>query len=134
MNTSSRESDHDGYKMMNIMICISDLYLTPFHCRCDAGDSSGADKFHKKAAELREPYKPLFTAIVKKTLGNDNRMSNDVLDNLLQRSNILIELTEWTQFKSNDRAGKMSAQYNLLTYLGNARLYILSITHIFYIL
>ena len=92
--------------------------------RSDAGDSSGADKFYKEAAEYRDAFKPRLANIVKKTLGNDNSMSDDVLDNLLQRSEILKEILAIksnTIANSNDRAAAMSAVYNLLTYLGNAR-------------
>ena len=96
------------------MICISHIF-----CRSDAGDSSGADKFYKEAAGIRDSCKPLLADIVKETLGNNNSMSDDVLDNLLQRSNILNELIAivFSQ-ENNDRA---SRRYNLLTYLGNAR-------------
>ena len=90
--------------------------------RSDAGDSSGADKFYKEAAEYRDDFTPRLANIVKKTLGNDNSMSDDVLDNLLQRSEILKELLAMgLSMENNDRAAAMSAHYNLLTYLGNAR-------------
>ena len=71
-----------------------------------------------EAAEYRDDYKPLLADIVEEALGNDN-MSDDVLDSLLQRSEILKEL--FAMSISNDEAGMMSAHYNLLTYLGNAR-------------
>ena len=49
-------------------------------------------------------------------------MSDGVFDSLLQRSDILKELIAMRiNIKNNDRAGRMSAHYNLLTYLGNAR-------------
>ena len=49
-------------------------------------------------------------------------MSDDVLDKLLQRSEILKELIAMgISIGNNDIAGYMSALYNLLTYLGNAR-------------
>ena len=93
-----------------------------FFCRSDAGDSSGADKFYKKAADIRDTFKPLLADIVEETLGNDNSMSDEVLDNLLQRSEILKEIYAMANsMKNNDRAGEMSGRYNLLTYLGNAR-------------
>ena len=96
------------------------LYFTLFS-RADAGDSSAADKFYKKAADLRDRYKPLLAGIVEKALGNDN-MSDDVLDSLLLRSDILKELIAMSiSTENNDRAGRMSAYYNLLVYLGNAR-------------
>ena len=97
------------------------LYFTRF-CRSDAGDIGEADKFYKEAAEYRDAFTPRLANIVKKTLGNDNSMSDDVLDNLLQRSEILKELFAMgISTKNNDRAGEMSAHYNLLTYLGTAR-------------
>ena len=93
-----------------------------FFCRSDAGDSSGADKFYKKAAEYRDVCKPWLAHIVNETLGNDNSMSDEVLDNLLQRSEILKELFAMDISKKNkDMAGRMSARCSLLTYLGNAR-------------
>lgn len=108
-----------GY--INLFVsCLSASEL--FFCRCDASDSSGADKFYKKAAEHRDVCKPLLADIVEETLGNDNSMSDEVLDNLLQRSEILKEICAMANsMKNNDRAGEMSAVYNLLTYLGNAR-------------
>ena len=94
--------------------------MTFFLARSDAGDS---DKFYKKAAEHREPFKPLLDEFIKDALGNENRMSDDVLDNLLQRSNILKELIAMgiCSREKNDRVGEMSGHYNLLTFLGNAR-------------
>ena len=93
-----------------------------FFCRCDAGDSSGADKFYKKAAEYRDAYKPLLADIVEETLGNDNSMSDEVLDNLLQRSKILKKLFAMDiSIKNKDMAGSMSACCSLLTKLGKAR-------------
>ena len=98
------------------------MFLTHFIFRSDAGDSSGADELYKKASELREPYKPLLAAIAETVLGDDNSMSDDVLDNLIQRSDILKELFAMVSSAGNkDRAGEMSAHYNLLTYLGKAR-------------
>ena len=71
---------------------------------------------------MRESSRQLLARVVKNALGNDNSMSDDVLDNLLQRSEILKELFAMGRSKkNNDRAGEMSAHYNLLTYLGNAR-------------
>ena len=111
---------HDGAEADDL--CFVFLYLTHFLFRSDAGDSSGADKFYKKAADTRDVFKPLLANIVKETLGNDNSMSDDVLDNLLQRSDILKEFIAMIfSMKNNDRAGEMSGRYNLLTYLGNAR-------------
>ena len=104
--------------IMKGLICIYDLYFT-FFCRSDAGDTSGAEKIHKKVAEL---FKPVLADIVEKALGNDNGMNDEVLDNLLQRSGIFKGLIEMViSREKNDRAGGMSALYNLLTYLGNAR-------------
>ena len=74
-----------------IIICIYDLYLTHFH-RSVAGDTITADKFHKKAADMRGLVKPRLAQIVKDALGNDNSMGDEVLDNLLQTSEILREL------------------------------------------
>ena len=103
------------------MVCIYDLYFTHFH-RSVAGDTITADKFHKKAAEYRESFKSLLAQTVNYALGNDNSMSDEVLDNLLQTSEILKELFAMGfSSKNNDEAGGMSAHYNLLTYLGNAR-------------
>lgn len=96
------------------------LYFTHF-CRSDAGDFDEAARFHKKAVDIRDPCKPVLADIIKQTLGNDNSMSNDALDNLLQRSEILHELHELSK-ENNDKEGQMSAShYNLLTCLGNAR-------------
>ena len=98
------------------------MYLTHFLFRSDAWDSGGADKLYKKASELREPYKPLLADIIRKFLGNNNSMSNDILDNLVQRNGIIKELIAMAiSDENNDRAGEVSAHYNLLTYLGNAR-------------
>ena len=56
-----------------------------------------------------------------KTLGNAN-MSDEVLNNLLQRSEVFKEILAMDlSMNNNDRAAVMSAHYNLLTYLGNAR-------------
>ena len=96
------------------------LSIGIFFCRCDAGDSSGADKFYKEAADKRESCKPLLAYIVEETLGNS--MSDNVLDNLLHKSEILKELFAMRiNMVNNGRGGIMSAHYNLLTYLGNAR-------------
>ena len=85
-----------------------------FCCRCDAGDSSGADKFFKEAADMRDKCKPQLAYIVEEILGNS--MSDNVLDNLLQRSKILKELFAlFISMKNNDRGDMMSAHYNLLT-------------------
>ena len=93
-----------------------------FSCRSDAGDSSGAEKFYREAADIRDACKPVLADIVKETLGNDNIMSDDVLDNLLHRSDILSELIAMqVSRKNNDRSGFMSGLSNLLTYLGKAR-------------
>ena len=90
-----------------------------FFCRSDAGDIDEADKFYKKAAA---PYKPLLADVVKEALGNDNSMSDDVIDHLLQRSDILKELFAMRiSIENHDSAGQMSVYWNLLTYLGNAR-------------
>ena len=98
------------------------MYLTHLIFRSDAGDSGGADKLYKEASELREPYKRLLADIIRKTLGDDISMSDDVLDNLVQRSDVLNELSAMSSSVENDdRAGIMSAHYNLLTYLGDAR-------------
>ena len=71
---------------------------------------------------MREACKQLLADFVNETFGNDNSMSEDVLNNLLQRSEVLKELLAMgTSMNNNDRAGEMSAHYNLLTYLGNAR-------------
>ena len=95
------------------------LYFTHF-CRSQAGDVDQAEKFYKKAAHMRDTCKRQLAGIVKTTLGNAN-MSEDVLDNLLQRSKIFKELFAMGMgMVNNDRACEMSAQYNLLTYLGDA--------------
>ena len=99
------------------MICISHIFFS----RADAGNSSSADKFHKKAAECRDACKPRLADTVKIALGNDN-MSEDVLESLLLRSEILKELYAMSISKEkNDIAGIMSTSKSLLTYLGNAR-------------
>ena len=105
------------YVLLVMMESPANLYLTHF-CRSDAGAIDEADKFYK----FREPYKQPLAGIVKTTLGNAN-VSDGVLKNLLQRSEILKELIAMANsMGNNDRAGQMSAaQYNLLTYLGNAR-------------
>ena len=109
------------YVLLVIMESPEHLYFTRF-CRSDAGDIDDAAKFFKNAADMRDAWKPVLANIVKETLGNDNSMSDDVLDNLLQRSEILKELIAMSiSRENNDRAGEMSAHYNLLTYLGNAR-------------
>ena len=83
-----------------------------FFCRRDASDSSGADISNK----------PMLAHLVENALGNDNSISDEVLDNLLQKSEILKELFAMViSNKNNDRAGSMSAHYNLLTNLGEAR-------------
>ena len=96
------------------------MYLTYFLFRSDAGDSGGSDKLYKEASKFREPYKPVLAGIVEKALGNS--MSDDILNNLLERSDILKELFAMVSSAgNNDRAGEMSAHYNLLTYLRKAR-------------
>ena len=107
------------YVLLVIMESPEHLYFTQF-CRSDAGDNNEADKFYKKAADMRDAWKPVLANIVKETLGNENNMSDDVLNNLLQRSEVFKELLAM-RIKNNDRAAAMSAHYNLLTYLGNAR-------------
>ena len=94
-----------------------------FFCRYDAGDSIGADKFYNRAAYFRNPFKRLLAEdIVKNVLGNDDSMRDEVLDNLLLRSEILKELFAMEiSGENNDRAGQMSAHCNLLTYVGKAR-------------
>ena len=67
------------------------LYFTHF-CRSDAGDIDEAAKFYKRAADKRDACKQLLAHVVKEALGNDNNMSDEVLDNLLQRSEILKEI------------------------------------------
>ena len=98
------------------------LYATRF-CRSDAGDIDKADKFFKEAADMRDACKPLLAAVVGKTLGNAN-MSDEVLDNLLQRSEVFKEILAMKKqysMENNDRAGQMSACCSLLTNLGDAR-------------
>ena len=75
------------------------------------------------AADLRDAYKPLLADVVMETLGNDTiNMSDNVLDNLLLRSDILRGLFAMAfSTESNDRAGRMSGRCSLLTFLGNAR-------------
>ena len=63
---------------MTMLRDLTHFQVYPTCCRCDAGDSSGAAKFYKKAAE---PYKPLLAHVVKDAFGNDNSMSDEVLDN-----------------------------------------------------
>ena len=108
------------YVLLVMMECPAHLYFTHF-CRSEAGDIDEAGKFYKEAADIRETCKILLDFIVKTILGNAN-MSDEVLNNLLQRSEVLKELLAMgTSMNNNDRAGEMSAHYNLLTYLGNAR-------------
>ena len=77
--------------------------------RSDAGDSSGADKLYKKASECRKLFKPLLANVVNLALGKDNSMSDDVLDNLLQRSDIPEELSAMPiSLINNDKAGARS--------------------------
>ena len=100
------------------LICFSHIFFS----RSDAGNSSEADKFHNEAADMIEPYKPLLAQIVEKTLGNNNCMNDEVLDNLIQTSEILKELFAISvSMENEDIAGIMSVQYNLLTDLANAR-------------
>ena len=109
------------YVLLMMMESQAHLYFTRF-CRSDAGDIDEADKFYKKAADIRNAFKPVLADFVKETLGNDNSMSEDVLDNLLQRSEILKELFAMRiSRQNNDKAGWISRCYNLLTYLGNVR-------------
>ena len=97
------------------------MCFTHFFSRADVGESSEAVKFHKEAAKLRDACKPELTGIVKKVLGNDN-MSEDVLDSLLLRNDILNEyIAVHISKENNDRSGVIAAHFNLLTYLGNAR-------------
>ena len=111
---------HDGAEADDL--CFVFLYLTHFLFRSDAGDFSGADKLNKEASEWREPMKLPLAHIIRKFLGNGNSMSDDILDNLVQRSDILKELVAMgSSIKNDDRAGEMMANYNLLTCLGNAR-------------
>ena len=79
------------YVLLVMMGSPAHLYFTHFY-RSDAGDIDQADKFYKKAADKRDACKQLLAHIVKTTLGNDNSMSDEVLDNLLQRSEILKEI------------------------------------------
>ena len=99
-------------------------------CRSEAGHASEADEFYKSAAEHIETYRQFLAHIVHKALGNGN-MSNDVLDSLLRRNDILKELLAIIICeKNNDRLGQITAHYNLLGYLGSARLYSLTILQI----
>ena len=52
--------------MMEIPACLN---FTHF-CRSDAGHIDEADKFYKKAANVKEPCKRLLAHIIKDTLGN----------------------------------------------------------------
>ena len=115
--------DQFGQRQVNNALCSGgdDGKSSTRFCRSDAGDIDEADKFYKKAADMRELYKPLLAHIIKETLGNAN-MSHEVLNNLLQRSDIFKELFAMhISIENNDRAGQMSAVYNLLTYVGKAR-------------
>ena len=108
------------YVLLVMMESPAHLYFTHF-CRSDAGAIDEADKFYKEAADIRDACKPLLAHIIKETLGNAN-VSDEVLNNLLQRSEILKELFAMRlSMENNDRAGEMSAHYNLLTYVGKAR-------------
>ena len=96
------------------------LYFTCF-CRSDAGDIDQADKFFKKAAEIRDLLRPVIDDFVKMALDRDS-LPYDVLDDLLHRGAILKEIVEMKiSMNRNHRASLLSAQYNLLTHLGSAR-------------
>ena len=110
-----------SYVLLVMMESPAHPYFTHF-CRSDVGDIDEADKFHKEAADIREICKQLLAAIVEKTLGDDNSMSDEVLDNLLQRSDIRKKLLAMDiSMENNDEATQMSAYCTILTYLGNVR-------------
>lgn len=92
-----------------------------FLVRSEACCQSGADKFFKKAAEIRDLLRPVIGDFVKMALDRE-RLPDDVLDDLLHRGAILKEIVEMKiSMNRNHRASLLSAQYNLLTHLGSAR-------------
>ena len=72
------------------------------------------------AADIREAAKPLLADIVNLALGHNN-MSGDVMDQLLQRSDILKELYAFASTKDKNTTSRMDAFQSLLVSLGKAR-------------
>ena len=70
---------------------------------------------------MRDLLRPVLDDFVKMALDRDS-LPDDVLDDLLHRGAILKEIVEMKiSMNRNHRASLLSAQYNLLTYLGSAR-------------
>ena len=57
----------------------------------DASYFSGNNKFYKQAADIREQLKPTLAVLLKPALGNDS-IGEDILDELLKKSDLLKEL------------------------------------------
>ena len=80
----------------------------------------GADKCYKRAAHYRNIFKPLLATIIKDVLGKGSK-SDDVLDDLLLRSDILREFFAMRiSMKDNNKAAETAAHDKLLSYLINA--------------
>ena len=71
---------------------------------------------------MRDLLRPVLDDFVKMALDRDS-LPDDVLDDLLHRGAILKEIVEMKiSMNRNHRASLLSAQSNLLKYLGSARL------------
>ena len=57
----------------------------------DTSYFSGNNKFYKQAADIREQLKPTLAVLLKPALGNDS-IGEDILDELLKKSDLLKEL------------------------------------------
>ena len=103
-----------------------DFFIFNLH-RLDAGDHRTSDKFFKQAAGIRKTAKPLLADVVKRAIGNKS-MSEDILDDLLMRSDILRYIGALnSSIRSNDESSQTLAHRNLLISLDNARFAFLSI-------
>ena len=90
-------------------------------CRTVAADSNLTEQFNRMAAEYREPCKELLVTVLRKALGNDS-LHDDFVNHLLHKSDILKGLMSMLiSIGNNDKEGQVSAVYNLLNRLANAR-------------
>lgn len=87
----------------------------------DASYFSGNNKFYKEAADIREQLKPTLAVPLRTALGNDS-IGEDILDELLKKSDLLKELWVLQSIKSyNDASSGMLALHNVLRSVGDAR-------------
>ena len=65
-----------------------------FFNRSEAGDYSGADMFYRKGADIRQPFKPLLSNIVKETLSLEPSIDDVALEDMLSKKIISLSFLQ----------------------------------------